>query len=421
MLSARRASFFYLWARRHDAAAARLYGNLEVFAEAMDFHTFYQQAVSITGRLWELFNRISGPYPVDVVFTSRAGAVPALILGLATDPTRPVPCVLMEPRVYAPGAISHQTVTELDAGARALGYAMAVCVYLSDWERDEAIRCVSMWLSAAAVKRAEDNAFVVPSVIDVPEIEPVTSGRKRILFTGRINANKRVADLLTSYALVAQARSDVEVWVHAGTGAFKKLDAKDNRWHRTSERFPLREQYHQLLAGTSVAAYASHEGVNATVLELLAAGVPMALPRRPWVMKLFAPIEYPFTYARFEELPSLLDWLLDNRDEAKRDLTPVRELIRDRHGRVAWAAGWDRVIGAVDDWNARNKLQPLDVFCRLTQALLKNGPVSFPTALKATGATKAPPYRRFVQSNYAAYLAVRQWDDYSSAQPRLVE
>jgi hypothetical protein len=74
-----------------------------------------------------------------------------------------------------------------------------------------------------------------------------------------------------THAKVFATRSDVGVSVHAGTGAYAKLEKGEHRWHGTSERFARREQYHELLATTDVAAYESwDEGVNGTVREMLA-------------------------------------------------------------------------------------------------------------------------------------------------------
>lgn len=435
LLPAREPSFCYLWVRRRDEQVMRLWPQVEVFAESTNTLTFYQQMVAVTGRLFELFNRVTGPYPVDVVFTSRAGLVPNLMLGLATSPKAPVPCVLMEPRVYAPGSVTHNLVTEMDAGVRALGYSMALSAYWSEWERDEALRCVALWLSPAALKRAEENAFVLPYVVDVPkEAEKLrksaaSDSRKRLLFAGRLNANKRYTQVLASYAKVLAGRQDVEVWVHAGTGAFKKLSTRaggraDHRWHRTSEKLPLRSQYHQLLAGTSVAAYASvDEGVNATVLEMLAWGVVMALPQCPWVEKLFAPQEYPFTFAGLRDLPPLLDWLLDHEDESRARLRPIREGIAASHSVEAWSRGWSRVFDAVGEWNDRFGPKPIRRFREDAQTLLRTRegvPLATALSLLMPWLNQTPWRRGSVFSNYAAYLSVRDLDDYSAAEPQLV-
>lgn len=438
MLTRRERSHFYLWARGRDEAMPRLWPNVSVFAEGIESQTFYLQMVAVTGRLWEMFNRVSGLYPVDAVFTSRAGAVPALMLGLATSAEHPVPVVLLEPHVYAPGTMSHNEVTELDAGCRALGYAMALCAYFSTWERDEGLQCVSLWLSPAALKRAEENAFVLPYVVDVPsnalDVRGVVDARqpdlKRLLFCGRLNTNKRFPEVLQAYAKVLQTRGDVEVWVHAGTGAIHKLDPKDSRWHRTSERLPLREQYHRLLAGANVGAYASlDEGVNATVLEMLAWGIVLALPRKPWVEKLFWPQAYPFVYESLKELPVLLDWLLDHEEEARQTLTPIRELIAARHSQEAWKAGWGRLFDAVDEWNEwneRNAVAPSRKFREVTEQLMSTrSSVPFATALEIWWGKMNAWFRRTGGvdtgglSVYAAYLAVREWDDYRFASPQL--
>lgn len=92
-----------------------------------------------------------------------------------------------------------------------------------------------------------------------------------------------------------------------------------------------------------------------------------------------------------------------------------------RHNQEAWETGWGQLFAAVDEWNDRNKVAPLRRFGEAAEVLLgKDGAVSFSTALEASRVTKVQPYRRRVFSTYAAYLAVRQHDDYSAAIPRLV-
>ena len=419
---------FYVWARGRDEGLPQLWPNMELFTEGAVEWSFSQQMVATTGRLFELFNRISGLYPVDAVFTSRAGLVPALMVGLATTPNHPVPCVTMEPRVYAPNTPAHNTVTEIDAGARALGYAMGLGVYWSTWERDEAMRCVELWLSPAALKQAEEHAFVIPYLVNVPS-EPARSEtrageQKRLLFVGRLNTNKRYKDILDAYAKVLASRTDVEVWVHSGTGAYKHLERNNSRWHRTSERFPLMEQYYGLLAGGHVGAYASFdEGINVSNLEMLAHGIVMALPQRPWVEKVFHPLTYPFGFKSMKELPPLLDYLLDNYDECFQKLAGIRQMIRTKHGPDAWRAGWDPLLAAVAEQNERNAIDPLYQFRDAVKVLLERQPrVSLRTALDvALQAFQTHPWRRqFVFSNYAAYLGVRDYDDYSDAVPQLV-
>lgn len=423
-------SFCYLWVRGRDADVPRLWPNMEVFAESTQTQTFYQQMVAVTGRLFEMFNRISGAYPVDAVFTSRAGLVPALMLGLATTAEQPVPVVLLEPRVYAPGSVSHNNVTWLDSAARSLGYAMAFGAYWSHWERDEALRCVETWLSPAALKEAQEKAFVIPYVVDVPEDALARRAEnmhenmpKRLLFCGRLNANKRFDLVLRSYGKVLMSRMDVDVWVHAGTGAFNKLDPKTARWHQTSESLPLREDYHHLLSTANVGAYASlDEGVNATVLEMLSWGIVMALPNRPWVRKLFGGLEYPYQYGSEKELPPLLDWLLDHEAEARDRLAPIREVIRERHRPEAWERGWRALFDAVKEWNERYGPDPLHRFRADVKHLLEvqASPLSFATALSSSPIVRSRrPYERRVFSHYAAYLSVKDMDDFETPIPSL--
>lgn len=184
----------------------------------------------------------------------------------------------------------------------------------------------------------------------------------------------------------------------------------------------MRKQYHELLAGANVGAYASlDEGVNATVLEMLAWGIVLALPRKPWVEKLFWPQTYPFLFEKLGDLPSLLDWMLDHEEEARAQLTAIRAQVQEHHGEDAWRAGWDRLFDAIDERNARNKLSPIRRFREDAEQLMKARPeIPFATVLDASRATKVRPNERRAFSNYAAYLAVSEWDDHSQASPLLV-
>ena len=435
MLSAREPSFFYAWLRRGDEDAANLWENVEYFAEETQLQFYAQSAGAVTGRLFELFNRQSGPYPVDAVFTSRAGLVPSLMNGLAHTPDHPVTCVVMDPHVYVPGAAAHDLVTELGAAPRALGYALGLGVYYSDWEREEAMRCVDLWLSPAARRLADERSFVCPVGVDVPadalDRRP-KQDRKRILFCGRLNTNKRWADILDAYAKVAMKRDDMDVWVHAGTGAFKKLDgpgksAPNAKWHHTTERLPLRSDYHKLLATASVAAYGSDdEGANATVLEMLAWGIGLALRSRTWVKKLFWPLEYPFQYKTFKELPELLDWMLDNEDEVRRRLTPIREMIQAKHGVGAWESGWGHVFDAVADENKKYAPSPLFRAKGWADILFEEeDEISLASLLAAGNWTQGQPGRpqraALAFSRYAAYRGVEALDDFKHAQVHLVK
>ena len=415
-------SFSYLWSLAKHADAPRVWSHAELFAESST-SAFHQQACSVTGRLFELFNRLTGVYPIDAVFTSRAGLVPSLMAGLATLPSAPVPCVLVEPRVYGPGDVyAHNMLSETDNAARSLGYALALTVYWSEWEKREGLRSVQQWLSPAAYERATERSRVIPLVVDVPPgaLNRRPREKKRLLFAGRLNPNKRYREVLDAYAKVYQSRCDVDVWIHGGTASFRKLPAPFNRWHRTSERLPL-QQWHELLSTANVSAYASYdEGSCVTALELLACGVVMALPCRPWVMKLFYPLKYPFQFGSFRELPAMLDYLLDNEESCRVQLEPIRQLIRSRHNPEQWKAGWQTVFDEVKALNAAGRIAPLRVFREEAQRLIsRDGSASFATVLSASRVARTRPQRKVAFSNYAAWLAVRDLDDHETAIPLL--
>lgn len=413
-------SHCYMWLRSRDDGFRPSWPNVSVFPEETNWMTFYQQMSSTTGRLFELFNRISGPYPVDAVFTSRAGLVTSLMVGLSAEMEKPVPVVVCEPRIYAPGRMSHNQVTLLDAAARSLGYAFGWTVAWSESEKQEALTCVDTFLKGGLVKQAEERIRVIPYRVDVPDIENRPDGdRKLLLFSGRLNTNKKWSRILEAFQMLYETRRDVEVWVHSGTGAYAKLDPDQAKWHRTSERFADRADYRNLLRRASAGAYASlDEGSNATVQELVAVGVPMALPDRPWVRKLFDPFEYPFVWRNRRQLVGMLSWILDNEDEARAMIQPASNLIRERASQSEWEWQWRELLDQIRVENDR--VRPIDRFRAEVDALLETREeVSFNVALSHSPVMKNAdmvkgrwrPGRRRIFSNYAAWRAVEDLDD----------
>jgi len=412
-------NWYYLWTKRQHEGKGLPERNVTTMFEEVDFMTFYGQMASVTGRLFELFNRIGGMYPVDGVLTSRAGLVPSLIMGLSTEPSVPVPVVTMEPRVYAPGNVAHNQVTDVDAAARAVGYALAtVGVYWSEWELEAAVDAVSMWMSRAAEERVRERGVVVPHPVEVPDRLAVRDGsRKTLAFVGRLNPNKRWRDVLSAYAKVVMARGDTDVWVHSPTGLSHLDGDLIGVWHRATERLPERSDYLKLLDRVHVAAYASRdEGMNVTVMEMLAHGVVMVLPNAPWVMKLFHPLEYPFTFKSIREMTAMVDMALDRYDDWIVQLEPVREMIRrrfsDQAAEAAWKTVWDRIQSEV------SKVEPIRMFRSDLEQV--GGRLRFDTMLDVSGVGKhARPEMRRVFSNYAAYRAVADLDLYNDPMPIL--
>ena len=413
----------YLWARRGDEAADGAFGDdvTLIFEEPPTIRSFYQQmAAADLFRLVDLFGWQGGLYPIDVVFSSRAGVGPLLQLALgAGNGQYEMPVVLTEPRVYGPGEHGHNASSPTQLAIRAMGYATCFGMYWSRWEKESALEAAESFVTPAVLKGWEERAHVVDALVNVPtEVKP-HRGKKRLLFVGRLNSNKRWRDVLASFASVYQSRTDVDVWVHAGTGAFGKMEPSMHRWHHTSERLP-RPEYHEMIQTATVAAYLSRdEGANVTVQELVGAGVVMALPDRPWVHKLFWPNEYPYVAKGDAGMKALIDWLLDNRAEAFRVLTPHREMIRNERSWEPFLAKVKRLMEAVE---SVKKPPPYRMFRKMTEDLLIGRP-SIPWAtlrsVKPDYKSGAPGFAA-TRNLYACYQAVRDLDDVSGPDPQIV-
>lgn len=410
--------FFYVWLKsRHEGAMEPEDDKLFLY-EDVDLSFYNQMAVS-GGRLIELFHRQHGVYPVDVVFTSRAALAGTLAIGLADRSGKAVPTAITEPHVYAMFEHSHNKVTYIDSVVRGAGYAVGAGIYWSKYERDAALNCASLFLSSAAVKAMEENSFVVDALVDVPEYKRVEpEGMKRLIFAGRLNVNKRWRDILDSYGKVLMQRKDIEVWVHSGVGAVKKLDPADSRWHRISEKYSY-DDYIKLLSESHVGAYWSlDEGMNISVLEMLMAGIVMVLPNRPWVHKLFDPLEYPYIAKNKAEMASMLDYMLDHYLECWQKLAEVRQLIIKRNGWPTFKANFKDVY----DWlKSLEQETPYRKFRDVTMDILnKKGEESFRVIDMATRAWRHyPPSIIPLSSMYQCYLSVRDLDDMKSAIPVL--
>lgn len=424
-------TFAYWWLRQDDARrVAEKPGEMALFRELSIGFYAQMAAVDLHG-LVDLFSWQQGIYPIDVVFTSRAGVAPLLSMALAdVGGQYAVPVVITEPRVYGPGERGHNEVHPMQLALRAAGYATCFGIYWSAWERQMALEAAALYCAPAVVKAAEERSFVVDALVDADELGPSTwrkAGPKRLLWAGRINQNKRWEEVIEAYARVLQSRSDgVEVWVHAGTGAFGKLAPAQHRWHVTSERLS-REAYLDLLRSSHVAAYLSHdEGANVTTQEMLAAGIVLALPKRPWVERLFYPLTYPFTVSRADELPGLLDWLLDHYEEALAALSPVRELIARERSWPAFLAKFRRLYEAL--WRVRRP-GAFRVFREMAYAEFRrrrrhrNGPVAVPFSSLRQQLTSSSGWPELTEARgaYACYQAIRDLDDMTAPDPLLRE
>lgn len=390
------------------------------FEEDGRVRSFYvQHGYADLHRLVDLFGWHLGSYPTDVVFTSRTGLAPVLAIAMGAHPTHRMPVVLHEPRVVG---VTDEARHNLDSpehlALRSAAYAVCIGLYMSESYRQEAYAAARYHVAPALVDRWFERSFLLPNPVEVPEPDPSWQRdprRKRLLFAGRLNSNKRWQELLKVFESVYMARDDVEVWLHSPTGAYARLDPSQHRWHRTTEKL-TRRAYAELMYTTHVGAYMSRdEGPNAVVQELLLAGVVMALPDRPWVRKLFEPLEYPYLASGPETMKTMLDWLLDNEEEARGRLQPIRDLIQREH---TWATTEKHVVKLLEYLDRWPRPEPYRAFGKIAKELDQGHGVPFSTVRKAMhkdGRSEA----QAIQSAYACYRAVSGQDDLSMGMPQL--
>ena len=145
----------------------------------------------------------------------------------------------------------------------------------------------------------------------------------------------------------------------------------------------------------------------------------MSLPKRPWVEKLFSPLVYPYVCSE-AELPALLDWLLDNYDEAYGVLEPVRQMIAARN---SWPVFRSKVMVVLDCIRESRQVEGFRTFKNVVLELMEHQnrrSLSLDVALQSTSSWRNWPAVAATRSTYSCYQAVRQMDDMSSALPVLV-
>ena len=391
-----------------------------IFEEDARIKSFYQQMGYVDlHRMVDLFGWQHGLYPVDAVFTSRVGVAPLMAISMGSVPLTPMPVIMYEPRVYGPtDEQRHNMDSPYHLAIRAAAYATCIGLYMQQSYKDEALTAARHIMAPGVIDRWDEHSFVLTNPV---EIAPREEGwvrdpeRKRLLFAGRLNTNKNWPKVMEVFASIHDSRPDVDVWLHSGTGAFDKLDQAGSTWHRTSEKLP-RDDYWGMIYGAHVGAYMStDEGANATVQEMLLAGVAMALPDRPWVRKMFTPLEYPYLASGAGEMKVLVDWLLDHYEEADRTLAPIREFIRREHSYERCVKDLETVMEFI---YARPRPQPYRVFRNIVRDYGAGEIVPFSQARMAMS-KDGRPQGAVLQSSYACYRAVADLDDLSGPDPML--
>lgn len=424
-LDALEPGYRYMWARRGDESAqsAMPKNATMFFEEPPTMRSFYQQmGAADLYRLADLFSWQTGLFPIDCLFSSRAGVGPLLQLALgAGNGMFEMPVILTEPRVYGPGVRGHNTLTPTQVAIRAAGYATCFGMYWSKFEKAEALEAAKMLIAPGALEGWNRRAHVVDALVNQPkwEVTPATrpTERKRLIYMGRLNSNKRWHELLAVMASVYQSRDDVEVWVHAGTGAFDKLSPTDSRWHRTSERLPF-AQYRDLMTTAHVGAYlSSDEGANVTVQEMIVSGITMVLPDRPWVRKLFDPLVYPYVARTQREMKGMIDWCLSNYGESFARLEDVRGMLRRER---SWEPFVGKVGRLIEQVAAVKRPGPFRTFRTIALELMRpeGVPYSQLRQLKDDYRSGRPGFAA-TRNTYACYQAVRDLDDLQHADPLL--
>lgn len=160
----REKSRFWFWARQGDEEFGQLEPDFDMlYDDARTQRGFYAlMATADLSKMVDLFSWQCGLYPIDAVFTSRSGVAANIALALSCGNGQySPPVVITEPRVYGPGDVfAHNVVTPLQQAVRAAGYASCYGMYMSDWEKKQALAASRLYVSSAVLEGWDQRAYV---------------------------------------------------------------------------------------------------------------------------------------------------------------------------------------------------------------------------------------------------------------------
>jgi len=289
---------------------------------------FYDQEGLVT----EQFKKEIKDNPVDIIFTSRACAVP--LIKEITD----VPIMIFEPKA-SDFSGTHQVVSDIELTSKTLGYAMATTIFWTPFEKSLALRAAGRYLKREHVKFIDDNSHAIPLWInckDVDRFGDTVADFKEftILWQGRPNTGaKRIKKAIEICRKFFQSGNTGQILFSS--------PAHGSDWRKKEHLFPefkfewdvTREKFLELIGRSTVCLNCStYEGFSAAVAEMLASGTPVLLPGNPkyaWVRAQLGEMYswYPFFWTHPSDAVALLKWIKENPEEAGEKAKEVRDFV----------------------------------------------------------------------------------------------
>lgn len=318
------------------------------FYESQCVDNFYYRDTYVDSELLKKFSRRFGDYLADAIVTTRRGAV--YEMSKLTDTTRlgensknkddvkkiNMPIVFIEPNAW-------EYDNNFDV-VSAMCYYLAYPVFLSDVEKKKALRITSEYVSGRVLKAIDNRARVGFSVFQFERMDKIkTQSRKSdefvtIFYGQRMNKYKRTKFIFDIYAKLFAMYGDkinvVATTQNGLTGISEQTE--EEKWGKFYHLVPNCdwETYIGYANMSHVALVASvSEALSSAHIEQIYMGVIMVLPKKDWAME-YVPEDYPFFYNGASECLGIMQYIIENYEEAYRKFEPAIDFVRTKFSDV---------------------------------------------------------------------------------------
>lgn len=326
---------------------------------------WYDREADVSTTFLKLFSPRTAKYPVDVVLTSRATAVPVISRQLwdyrCEEPQ--VPVVIYEPKV-ASFTGTHQVVRDIELVGRTLGYALGHPVFSTQEELDLALEAARRFLSGLMVRQIQERAKIIPFGVDCDSLDAVIGEpfeRFTVFFGGRLNrGSKRAERVVQTYDQFFRFGREIDVllctpkedpYIHKVIG---KRGAAEVRIMPNCSRDEFLAQAGRAHVYLNTSKY---EGFSVGFMEQMYLMVGI-IPDEPWCRAMLKDAfkRYPFVYRNMDEAAAMLRYVYENYDKAREQVAWLRDWIREEFGLESMSR---RLLEVIEDAVERSKTDVL--------------------------------------------------------------
>lgn len=340
------------------------YGQLISYPSRSD--DFYDKQYLLPGgKIYEMFNRREGKYPVDAVMMVPAGVATWVKRWLLDLRRR-----WMDPPVFIPNPqvmnFEHEWFKSMNQYERfmvSVGYSDVNQFVLSEEEKRQVMMNVRKFIAPSKVRKTYQNTQVMPmgirtDLIDqILEESPGKYDKFTFFYGGRFNKVKNV-DRIVEWFDKIYARRDVNIVMTTNSDETRQFDPKDYD-HFNIHWSQNRDEYLRKACRAHVAVCATnYESFGAAFFEQLYAGTIVLFPDKKWVDSLFGGRDYPFKYKGSREALKMMMYVMDNYEKCKEEIAWTKDFIRDRlSSEMVFEEYYSAIREAVhDEWANRDSI-----------------------------------------------------------------